>query len=137
MKEKEYTPEKVEYLQWKTKNIFHNIREKYYLHRNRKYLKKNGFSPNAVWNTDDWFVAAMKSILTKHLEFMERCWDCSESEMKQEYQKEYELKEDIKKMIALLDKIRDKMNTDFEFNDEEELKEFFELFRKQFHALWN
>ena len=132
-----YTAEKVEYLQWKTKNIFHNIREKYYLHRNRKYLKKNGFSPNAVWNTDDWFVAVMKSILTKHLEFMNELWGDSDAEMKQETPKEYELREDIKKMIALLDKIRDKMNTDHEFNDENELKEFFDLFRKQFHALWN
>ena len=132
-----YTAEKVEYLQWKTKNIFHNIREKYYLHRNRKYLKKNGFSPNAVWNTDDWFVAVMKSILTKHLEFMNELWGDSDAEMKQETPKEYELREDIKKMIALLDKIRDKMHTDHEFYDENELKEFFDLFRKQFHALWN
>ena len=79
----------------------------------------------------------MRSILTKHLEFINRLWDCSDAEMKQETPKEYELREDIKKMIALLDEIRDKMNTDHDFNDENELKEFFELFRKQFHALWN
>ena len=79
----------------------------------------------------------MRSILTKHLEFINRLWDCSDAEMKQENPKEYELKEDIKKMITLLDEIGDKMNTDYEFNDENELKEFFELFRKQFHSLWN
>ena len=134
---KKYTAEKVEYLQWKTKNIFHNIRERYYLHRNRKYLKKNGFSPNAVWNTDDWFVAAIRSILTKHLEFINKVWDYSDTEMKKEYIKEYYLREDIKKMIALLDEIGDKMNTDREYNDENELKEFFDIFRKQFHSLWN
>ena len=132
-----YTAEKVEYLQRKTKNIFHNIRERYYLHRNRKYLKKNGFSPNAVWNTDDWFVAAIRSILTKHLEFINRVWDYSDTEMKKEYIKEYYLREDIKKMITILNKIRDKMNTDREYNDENELKEFFYIFRKQFHSLWN
>lgn len=104
----------------------HNFKEWKAYRWRRKYLLKNGFGPEAFWDTDHWFVDVMLEILKKHYEWNNENLDSKNNENVQEFQK------DIARMIEILEFKKDENEADVITDSE-----FFKLFQKRLPYLWN
>lgn len=127
---KQYTSKDIKYFCDYTKNIFNNIKE-YFLYRKRKkYLLKNGYSPSAIWDTDYWLIDTMTDILQKHYE-----WNKENLDLKEEVN--IELQNDLESMLKLLKTMKEYDELVFDNKEKEAREDFFKLFSKNFHRLWN
>lgn len=107
-------------------HLIHNFKEWKAYRWRRKYLLKNGFGPEAFWDTDHWFVDVMLEILKKHYEWNEENLYSKNNENIQEFQK------DIARMIELLEFKKEENESDVIVDSE-----FFKLFQKRLPYLWN
>lgn len=126
---KQYNNKDIKYFCDYNNNIFNNIKEYHYYISRKKYLLKHGYSPNAVWNTDAWFVDIMSDILQEHHEYNEKYLDLK-------YDGNIKLQQDIELMMTLLKAMKEHASS-LEYDDKATREEFFKLFSKNFHALWN
>ncbi len=116
-----------------------------------RYLIKNGYDEYAVWETFDWFIHTMKSILTEYknhhhsVPVLIEDYPYDSKGAKEKRQLSDEMWETtISKMISLLDDM-DENNPKYEKMDmieqnealEKAKNEFFELFSKYFYCLWD
>ena len=104
----------------------HNFKEWKAYRWRRKYLLQNGFSPEAFWDTDHWFVDVMLDILKKHYQWNDENLYSKNNENIQEFQK------DITRMIELLEFKKEENESDIVVDSE-----FFKLFQKRLPYLWN
>ena len=112
--------------------------------RQMRYLVRHGYDQSAVWDTFDWFIDTMKSILptfrSEHHGYPVVSFD--DRELQEQSEKEYDA--DIDRMIELLDDM-DENNPKYEDMDYESQynkmysskDEFFKLFAKHFYSLWD
>ena len=127
---KQYSGKDIKYFCRYNKNIFNNIKEYFNYRERKKYLLKNGYSPNAIWNTDFWFIDTMSDILQKHYEWNKEFLDTKDD-------RNIELQNDIESMIKHLKIMKEYDELKLDDKEEKSREEFFELFSKNFHALWN
>lgn len=104
----------------------HNFKEWKAYRWRRKYLLKNGFGPEAIWDTDHWFVDVMLEILKKHYEWNKENLDSKNNEDVEIFQK------DIARMIELLEFKKEENESDVIVDSE-----FFKLLQKRLPYLWN
>lgn len=91
-------------------------------------MLKNGYSPNAIWNTDFWFIDTMSDILQKHYEWNKEFLDTKDD-------RNIELQNDIESMIKYLKIMKEYDELELDDKEEKSREEFFKLFSKNFHAL--
>ena len=108
----------------------HNFKEWKAYRWRRKYLLKNGFGPEAFWDTDHWFIDTMSDILQKHYEWNKEFLDTKDD-------RNIELQNDIESMIKHLKIMKEYDELELDDKEEKSREEFFKLFFKNFHALWN
>lgn len=101
------------------------------------FVLKHGYSPQALWETDSWFIDIMREILINYRDnrifvgFFEEATNTDEDNTS----KTNDL---LNHMLELLDKMN------FDFTDDENIvnesevakDEFFALFSKYFHYFW-
>lgn len=104
----------------------HNFKEWKAYRWRRKYLLKNGFGPEAFWDTDHWFIDVMLEILKKHYQWNEENLYSQKNENIQEFQK------DIARMVEILEFKKDENEADVITDSE-----FFKLLQKRLPYLWN
>ena len=116
---------------------YKNIGDFWILIKRVFFVLNHGYAPQALWETDGWFIGVMREILTNYrnnrifVGFFDR-------ETKTEEENEKKTNELLDHMIRLLDKmeidtIKDE-ETEKEFDAAQE--EFFALFSKYFHYFW-
>ena len=127
---KQYSGKDIKYFCRYNKNIFNNIKEYFNYRERKKYLLKNGYSPNAIWNTDFWFIDIMSDILQKHYEWNKEFLDTKDD-------RNIEIQNDIESMIKHLKIMKEYDELELDDKEEKSREEFFKLFSKNFHALWN
>ena len=104
----------------------HNFKEWKAYRWRRKYLLRNGFAPEAVWDTDHWFVDVMLEILKQHYEWNKENLDSKNDEDVEIFQK------DISRMIELLEFKKEENEADVITDSD-----FFKLLQKRLPYLWN
>ena len=104
----------------------HNFKEWKAYRWRRKYLLKNGFGPEAFWDTDHWFVEVMLEILKKHYEWSKENLDSKNNEGVANFQK------DLARMIEILEFKKNENEADVITDSE-----FFKLLQKRLPYLWN
>lgn len=127
---KQYTSKDIKYFCYYNKNIFNNIKEYFLYKKRKKYLLKNGYSNSAIWSTDFWFIDIMIDILQKHYEW-------NKENLDSECDENIELQNDIESMLKLLKTMKEYDELVFDDKEEKAREEFFKLFSKNFHKLWN
>lgn len=115
------------------------------------YLIKHGYDEYASWETFNWFIDIMKSILMKYNSgrcgtpiVIDNYFKLQESGIDADEENEKAWNDIVNRMIELLD-LMDESNvsyedTDYEWQYSEMNKakdEFFELFAKYFYNLWD
>ena len=127
---KQYTSKDIKYFCDYNKNVFNNIKEYFSYRKRKKYLLKNGYSPSAIWDTDFWFIDTMTDILQKHYDWNKDFLDLTDEVA-------IELQNDIASMLKLLKTMKEYDELVFDDKEEKAREDFFKLFSKNFHALWN
>lgn len=101
------------------------------------FTLKHGYAPQALWETDGWFIGVMREILTNYRD--NRIFvGVFKSETETAEENEQKTNEMLDRMIKLLDK----MELDFIKDDETEeesnaaKEEFFALFSRYFYYFW-
>lgn len=129
---------------WRGKYWYKNIKEIPLYFRLMHHLVKYGYDEYATWETFDWFIDTMQSILptfrSEHHGYPVASFD--DRELQEQSEKEYDA--DIDRMIELLDDM-DENNSKYEDMDYEAQynnmyaakDEFFKLFAKHFYSLWD
>ena len=129
---------------WRGKYWYKNIKEIPLYFRLMHHLIKHGYDEYATWETFNWFIDTMKSILTS-FRSNHHCYPVisyDDRELQEQSEKEYDA--DIDRMIELLDSM-DECSPKYEhtgYNEQyEEMyaakDEFFKLFVKHFYSLWD
>lgn len=116
---------------------YKNIRDFWFLIKRVFFTLNHGYAPQALWETDGWFIGVMREILTNYRDnrifvgFFER-------ETKTEEENEQKTNDMIKHMLELLDKMELEYMRDEEAVKKSEAakEEFFALFSKYFHYFW-
>lgn len=101
------------------------------------FALKHGYAPQALWETDDWFIGVMREILTNYRN--NRIFvGFFDHETKTEEENERKTNELLDHMIGLLDKMGVDTIKDEETEKESDAakEEFFSLFNKYFHYFW-
>ena len=101
------------------------------------FVLNHGYAPQALWETDGWFIGVMREILTNYRNnrIFVGFFDC---ETKTEEENERKTNELFDHMIRLLDKMEIDTIKDEETEKESDAaqEEFFALFSKYFHYFW-
>ena len=101
------------------------------------FTLNHGYAPQALWETDGWFIGVMREILTNYRNnrIFIGFFDC---ETKTEEENERKTNELFDHMIRLLDKMEIDTIKDEETEKESDAaqEEFFSLFSKYFHYFW-
>lgn len=116
---------------------YKNIGDFWRLIKRAFFALNHGYAPQALWETDGWFIGVMREVLTNYRD--NRIFvGFFESETKTAEENEQKTNEMLDHMIKLLDKME--LDT---IKDEETMKEsdaakeeFFALFSKYFHYFW-
>lgn len=112
---------------------YKNIGDCWILIKRAFFALKHGYAPQALWETDGWFISVMREILTNYRD--NRIFvGFFESETKTVEEDEQKTNEMLDHMIKLLDK----MELDSIKDDETDAakEEFFALFSKYFYYFW-
>lgn len=112
---------------------YKNIGDFWILIKRAFFALKHGYAPQALWETDGWFISVMREILTNYRD--NRIFvGFFESETKTVEEDEQKTNEMLDHMIKLLDK----MELDSIKDDETDAakEEFFALFSKYFYYFW-
>lgn len=116
---------------------YKNIGDFWILIKRVFFVLNHGYAPQALWETDGWFIGVMREILTNYrnnrifVGFFDR-------ETKTEEENERKTNELFDHMIRLLDKMEIDTIKDEETEKESYAaqEEFFALFSKYFHYFW-
>ena len=101
------------------------------------FTLKHGYAPQALWETDGWFISVMREILTNYRD--NRIFvGVFESETKTAEENEQKTNEMLDRMIKLLDKMELDSIKDDETEEESNAakEEFFALFSRYFYYFW-
>ena len=111
------------------------------------HLVKYGYDEYATWETFDWFISTMRSILTTYKN-THHGYPCTSEDSDEQAASEKEFDNTLDKMISLLDDMdegnpkyhedeyaKDMFKQDKEMNAAKD--EFFKLFAKHFYSLWD
>ena len=108
-----------------------------------RYMKKNGYSPQAEWETFLWFIDVMRKILTFYRHnrngtgyWLDEPYDPTEE---QNERNENFYNSELDKMLELLDKMDErKRETTIKTDDMQvACDEFFKMFAKYFYGFWD
>lgn len=136
------------FFNWPMRRWYKNIVEIPRYFKSMHYLVKHGYDEYATWETFDWFIDTMKSVLTEyrntHIGYPVFTMESMDDETIDEFAKRYDA--GIDRMIELLD-LMDECNPkyeeyglDFQRIEKEKCEakeEFFELFAEYFYTLWD
>ena len=116
---------------------YKNIGDFWILIKRVFFVLNHGYAPQALWETDGWFIGVMREILTNYHNnrIFVGFFDC---ETKTEEENERKTNELFDHMIRLLDKMEIDTIKDEETEKESDAaqEEFFALFSKYFHYFW-
>ena len=116
---------------------YKNIGDFWILIKRVFFVLNHGYAPQALWETDGWFIGVMREILTNYRNnrIFVGFFDC---ETKTEEENERKTNELFDHMIRLLDKMEIDTIKDEETEKESDAaqEEFFTLFSKYFHYFW-
>ena len=116
---------------------YKNIGDFWILIKRVFFVLNHGYAPQALWETDGWFIGVMREILTNYRNnrIFVGVFDC---ETKTEEENERKTNELFDHMIRLLDKMEIDTIKDEETEKESDAakEEFFSLFSKYFHYFW-
>lgn len=116
---------------------YKNIGDFWRLIKRAFFALNHGYAPQALWETDGWFIGVMREVLTNYRD--NRIFvGVFEFETKTTEENEQKTNETLDRMIELLDKM-DYENIKDDKTKRETMaakKEFFTLFSKYFYDLW-
>lgn len=116
---------------------YKNIGDFWILIKRVFFTLKHGYAPQALWETDGWFIGVMREILTNYRD--NRIFvGVFESETKTAEENEQKTNEMPDRMIKLLDKMEFDTIKDDETEEESNAakEEFFALFSRYFYYFW-
>lgn len=116
---------------------YKNIGDFWILIKRVFFILKHGYAPQALWETDGWFIGVMREILTNYRD--NRIFvGFFESETKTAEENEQKTNEMLDRMIKLLDKMELDTIKDDETGEESNAakEEFFALFSRYFYYFW-
>lgn len=116
---------------------YKNIGDFWILIKRVFFTLKHGYAPQALWETDGWFIGVMREILTNYRD--NRIFvGVFESETKTAEENEQKTNEMLDHMIKLLDKMELDTIKDDETEEESNAakEEFFALFSRYFYYFW-
>ena len=116
---------------------YKNIGDFWILIKRVFFTLKHGYAPQALWETDGWFIGVMREILTNYRD--NRIFvGFFESETKTAEENEQKTNEILDRMIKLLDKMELDTIKDDETEEESNAakEEFFALFSRYFYYFW-
>lgn len=116
---------------------YKNIGDFWILIKRVFFTLKHGYAPQALWETDGWFIGVMREILTNYRD--NRIFvGVFESETKTAEENEQKTNEMLDRMIKLLDKMELDTIKDDETEEESNAakEEFFALFSRYFYYFW-
>lgn len=116
---------------------YKNIGDFWILIKRVFFILKHGYAPQALWETDGWFIGVMREILTNYRD--NRIFvGFFESETKTAEENEQKTNEMLDRMIKLLDKMELDTIKDDETEEESNAakEEFFALFSRYFYYFW-
>lgn len=116
---------------------YKNIGDFWILIKRVFFTLKHGYAPQALWETDGWFIGVMREILTNYRD--NRIFvGVFESETKTAEENEQKTNEMLDRMIKLLDKMELDAIKDDETEEESNAakEEFFALFSRYFYYFW-
>lgn len=116
---------------------YKNIGDLWILIKRVFFTLKHGYAPQALWETDGWFIGVMREILTNYRD--NRIFvGVFESETKTAEENEQKTNEMLDRMIKLLDKMELDTIKDDETEEESNAakEEFFALFSRYFYYFW-
>lgn len=129
---------------WRGKRWYRNIKEIPLYFSQMHYLIKHGYDPFAEWETFNWFIGTMESILTKYRSNHDGYPVVSYDDKEKQEQSEREYDADLDRMIELLDLMKednpkyDSMQYPQSYEEMYAVTdEFFQLFAKHFYSLWD
>ena len=113
-----------------------------------RHVKKYGYSPQAEWETFNWFIDSMREILKHYrynrngtgyildVDLAEGSWDGLWWEKNENF-----FNTELDKMLELLDKMDERNYTYPEKEDWDKMREaseeFFKMFAKYFYSFWD
>ena len=116
---------------------YKNIGDFWILIKRVFFTLTHGYAPQALWETDGWFIGVMREVLTNYRD--NRIFvGFFKAETKTTKENEQKTNEMLDHMIKLLDKMELDTIKDEESAKESEAakEEFFALFSKYFHYFW-
>lgn len=116
---------------------YKNIKDFWILIKRVLFTLNHGYAPQALWETDGWFIGVMREVLTNYRD--NRIFvGFFESETKTIEENEQKTNEMLDYMIKLLDKMEIGTIKDEETAKESDAakEEFFVLFSRYFHYFW-
>lgn len=114
---------------------FRNIKDLWILIKRVFFVLRHGYSPQALWEMDAWFIDVMKELLTWQRD-NRMSVGYFEKETANENENKEKTDELLNHMLGLLEKA-DPFQTG-EFEEAEKAKnEFLELFSKYFYKFWD
>lgn len=116
---------------------YKNIGDFWILIKRVFFTLNHGYAPQALWETDGWFIGVMREVLTNYRD--NRIFvGFFKAETKTTKENEQKTNEMLDHMIKLLDKMELDTIKDEESAKESEAakEEFFALFSKYFHYFW-
>lgn len=120
---------------YRGKYWFRNIKDLWILIKRVFFVLRHGYSPQALWEMDVWFVDVMKELLTWQRD-NRMSVGYFENETANEDENKDKTDELLNHMLGLLEKA-DPFQTG-EFEEAEKAKnEFLELFSKYFYKFWD
>lgn len=116
---------------------YKNIKDFWILIKRVLFTLNHGYAPQALWETDGWFIGVMREVLTNYRD--NRIFvGFFKSETKTFEENEQKTNEMLDYMIKLLDKMEIGTIKDEETAKESDAakEEFFVLFSRYFHYFW-
>ena len=127
------------FFHWPMRYWYRNVANIPGYFRAMHHLIKYGYDEYATWETFDWFIDTMKSVLTEyrntHSGYPVFTMESMDDETIDEFAKRYD--EGIDRMIELLDLMDEKDLIRIQKEKDKAKEEFFELFSEYFYTLWD
>lgn len=114
---------------------FHNIKDLWILIKRVFFVLRHGYSPQALWEMDAWFIDIMKELLTWQRDNRVSV-GYFEKETANEDENRKKTDELLNHMLELLEKA-DPFRIDNLQEAEKAKNEFLELFSKYFYGFWD